>query len=184
MNYHKYRGFKWHRFIILWFWRSELQNTSQRVEIKESAVVRPLLETLGEQNSLISQPLEQGCQTHFHQGPHQPHGCLQRSKIILGLYKCNYSLTVKELKWHSVLWRQPWGWCGLQWKGVWQAAGHISRLMTLFHLQCQQWPVEVFLGCFILTLFLWPHTVLWLFCLPLLHLRTLVIALGSLRYPG
>ena len=34
---------------------------------------------------------EQGCQTHFHWGPHQPHGCLQRAEIILGLYKCNYS---------------------------------------------------------------------------------------------
>ena len=37
----------------------------------------------------------QGCQTHFHQGPHQPHSCLQRAVIILGLYQCNYSLTVK-----------------------------------------------------------------------------------------
>ena len=26
-------------------------------------------------------------------------------KVILGLYKCNYSLTVKELKLHSALWR-------------------------------------------------------------------------------
>ena len=41
-------------------------------------------------------------QTHFHGGPHQPQGCLQRAKLILGLYKCNYSLTVKELKLHSV----------------------------------------------------------------------------------
>ena len=40
--------------------------------------------------------LEQGCQTHFHQGPHQTRDCLQRAEIILGLYKCNYSLTVKE----------------------------------------------------------------------------------------
>ena len=36
----------------------------------------------------------QGCQTNFHQGPYQPHGCLQRANVILGLYKCNY-LTVK-----------------------------------------------------------------------------------------
>ena len=42
--------------------------------------------------------LKQGCQTYFHRGPHQPHGCLQRVEITLGLYKCNYSLTVKELK--------------------------------------------------------------------------------------
>ena len=41
-------------------------------------------------------PLDQGCQTHFHWGPHQPRGCLRRAKIILGLYKCNYCLTVKE----------------------------------------------------------------------------------------
>ena len=34
--------------------------------------------------------LEQGCQTHFHPGPHQPRGCPQRAK-------CNFnSLTVKE----------------------------------------------------------------------------------------
>ena len=46
----------------------------------------------------ISNPLNQGCQSHFHQEPHQPHSCLQRAKVILGLYKCNYSLTVKELK--------------------------------------------------------------------------------------
>ena len=46
--------------------------------------------------------LEQGCETHFHWGPHQPHDCLQRAEIILGQYKCNY-LTVKELKLHSSL---------------------------------------------------------------------------------
>ena len=47
--------------------------------------------------------LEQGCQTHFPQGPHQPRSCLQGAKIILGLFKCNYSSTVKELKLHSAL---------------------------------------------------------------------------------
>ena len=45
--------------------------------------------------------LEQGCQTYFPQGPHRPRCCFQRAEIILGLYKCNYSLTVKELKLHS-----------------------------------------------------------------------------------
>ena len=44
-----------------------------------------------------------GCQTHFHGGSHQPRGCLQRAEIILGLSKCNYSLTVKELELHSAL---------------------------------------------------------------------------------
>ena len=39
---------------------------------------------------------EQACQTHSHRGPHQPRGCLQRANVILGLYKCNYSLTVKQ----------------------------------------------------------------------------------------
>ena len=58
---------------------------------------------------------EQRCQTHLHRGPRQPRGCLQRAEIIFGLYKCNYSLTVKELKLHSALWRQPWGWCDPQW---------------------------------------------------------------------
>ena len=47
--------------------------------------------------------LRQGCQTHFHWGPHQPRNCLQRAEIILELYKCNYSLTIKELKLHSAL---------------------------------------------------------------------------------
>ena len=45
--------------------------------------------------------LEQGCQTHFHQGPHQPRGCLPRVNVILGLCKCNCSLAIgKELSWH------------------------------------------------------------------------------------
>ena len=47
--------------------------------------------------------LAQGCQTHFHRGSHQPHGYLQTAEITLGLYKCNYSLTVKKLKLHSAL---------------------------------------------------------------------------------
>ena len=63
--------------------------------------------------------LSQRCQTHFHQGPHQSHSCLQRTEIILGLYKHNYSLTVKELKLHLALWRHPQGWCGPRWKWVW-----------------------------------------------------------------
>ena len=63
--------------------------------------------------------LAQGCQSHFHRGPHQPHGCLQRAEIIVGLYKCNYSLTVKDLKSHSALWRQPQGWRGPRWRWVW-----------------------------------------------------------------
>ena len=50
-----------------------------------------------------TESLGQGCQTHFYWGPHLPRGCLQRVEIILGLYKCNYSLTVKELKLHSAL---------------------------------------------------------------------------------
>ena len=67
----------------------------------------------------VKHPLKQGCQTHFHWGPHQPHGCLQKAKIILGLYKYNYSLIVKELKLHLFLWRQLQGWSGPWWKWVW-----------------------------------------------------------------
>ena len=38
----------------------------------------------------LNSSLFQGCRTHFHWGPHQPCGCLQR-------VKCNFnSLTVKE----------------------------------------------------------------------------------------
>ena len=40
--------------------------------------------------------LDQGCQTHFHWGPHQPRSCFKGPNIILGLYKCNYFLTVKQ----------------------------------------------------------------------------------------
>ena len=47
--------------------------------------------------------LKQGCQTHFHRGPFELRGCRQRAKIILGLNKCNYFLTVKQLKLHSAL---------------------------------------------------------------------------------
>ena len=63
--------------------------------------------------------LKQGCPINFHWGPHQPCSCLQRAEVILGLYKCNCSLTVEELKLYSALWRQPQGWCGPQWKWVW-----------------------------------------------------------------
>ena len=59
------------------------------------------------------------CQTHFHWRPYQSHGWLQKAEVILRLYKCNYSLTIKELKLHSALWRQPQGWCDPQWKWVW-----------------------------------------------------------------
>ena len=63
--------------------------------------------------------LQQECQSHIHQGPHQPRGCLQSAKIISGLYKCNFSLTVEELKLHLAFWRQPWRWCSTRWKWVW-----------------------------------------------------------------
>ena len=63
--------------------------------------------------------LQQGCQSPFHQEPHQPHSCLQRAEIILGLYKCNYSLTIKKLKLHSALWRQLQGWYDPRWTWVW-----------------------------------------------------------------
>ena len=65
------------------------------------------------------EPLEQGCQTHLHWGPHQPHGFLQRAEIMLGLYNCNYSLTVKEFKLHLTVLRQWGGWYGPRWTWVW-----------------------------------------------------------------
>ena len=37
--------------------------------------------------------LEQDYKIHFHQGPHQPRGCLQRAECNLGLHECNYSST-------------------------------------------------------------------------------------------
>ena len=41
-------------------------------------------------SSQVSCPCRgQECQTHFHQAPHQPHGCLQRTE-------CNFNSTVKE----------------------------------------------------------------------------------------
>ena len=43
-----------------------------------------------------SNALYQGCQTHFHGGPYQPCVAFKRLNVILGLYKCNYSLTVKR----------------------------------------------------------------------------------------
>ena len=57
----------------------------------------------------IFQYPDQGCQTHFHWEPHQPRGCLQRAEIIVGLYKCNCSLTVTELKLHLALRKQQRG---------------------------------------------------------------------------
>ena len=40
--------------------------------------------------------LSQRCQTHSHQGPHQPQVAFRGPSVILGLYKRNYSLTVKR----------------------------------------------------------------------------------------
>ena len=109
----------------------------------------PLIQTVPTHTHLFSltHTLEQGWQTHFHQAPHQPRSCLQRAEIILGLYKCNYSLTVKELKLHSALWRQLRGWCGPQWKWVWYSCyrlkiwGPEALLATQGHIprqyQCQ-----------------------------------------------
>ena len=43
--------------------------------------------------------LRQECQTHFHWGPHQSRGCLQRAECNLGLCTCNCSLMRgKELR--------------------------------------------------------------------------------------
>ena len=44
--------------------------------------------------------LKQGYQSNFQRGPHQLRGCLQRTEIILGLYKCNYSLTLRS--WNDI----------------------------------------------------------------------------------
>ena len=45
----------------------------------------------------IPKSSKSGVSNSFSGGPNQLSGCLQRAEIILGLYKCNYSLTVKEL---------------------------------------------------------------------------------------
>ena len=84
--------------------------------------------------------LSQGRQTHFHRGPLQPHGFLQRAEIILGLCKCNYSLTVKELKLHSALWRHPRGWCGPWWTWVYMGVLYVDVHMLQMRLcvECQQ----------------------------------------------
>ena len=56
----------------------------------------------------------------------------QGSEIILGLYKCNYSLTVKELKLHLALWRQLPGWCGPPWKWIQHpCAKHLSLFLYI-----------------------------------------------------
>ena len=39
--------------------------------------------------------LSQGCQTHFHQSHISLEVALKGPNVILGLYKCNYSLTLK-----------------------------------------------------------------------------------------
>ena len=39
--------------------------------------------------------LEQGCQTRFHQGHVSLEVAFKGPNVILGLYKCNYSLIVK-----------------------------------------------------------------------------------------
>ena len=76
---------------------------------------------VGEVRDLVREPdcVEQGCQTHFHQGPHQPHSCLQRAECNFNSLKLRSSYIYTVLKLCSALWRQLWGWCGPQWKWVW-----------------------------------------------------------------
>ena len=45
--------------------------------------------------------LRQGRQTHFYRGHFSLTVAFKGLNVILGLYECNYSLTVKELKLHS-----------------------------------------------------------------------------------
>ena len=47
--------------------------------------------------------LGQGCQTHFHQGPHQPPGCLQGAECNFNSLKLRSSYIYKVLQLHSAL---------------------------------------------------------------------------------
>ena len=63
----------------------------------------------------------------------------KRTQIILGLYKYNYSLAVKEMKLHSALWRQPQGWYGPPNENEFNTPAlrygcHSYKPSTLFHV--------------------------------------------------
>ena len=66
-----------------------------RSKLREDKEVKEKHYEAAETCKLFTKPIAQGYQTHFHRGPHQPRGCLKRANVILGLYKCNYSITVK-----------------------------------------------------------------------------------------
>ena len=78
-------------------WVSDL--STQRHIIKSSGRgMKRGMKTVQDLNwtqSWMSETTEQGCRTHFHRGPRQPHVAFKGPNVILGLYTCNYSLTVK-----------------------------------------------------------------------------------------
>ena len=58
-----------------------------RAEGTSAAVANDLIQTTTSEPDFLKKVIteinggsRQGCQTHFHQGPHQLHGCLQRAK--------------------------------------------------------------------------------------------------------
>ena len=86
--------------------RKECEETNISIELKSEfyAVKHSYVsDGISEAENILETHLHntgQGCHTHFHWGPHHLPGSLQRAKITLGLYKCNYPLTAQESKWH------------------------------------------------------------------------------------
>ena len=74
----------------------------------------------GWRNSCCSpRTLDQSCQTHFHRGPRQPRGCLQRAecRAPCPYLRSSYIYTVLKLHWAFSGW--PRGWCDPRWRWVW-----------------------------------------------------------------
>ena len=75
----------------------------------ETVVIRMLKEVSENLNSMkkiqseTKDTLIQGCQTQFHQGPHISLAVAFKGPKEFWDYKCNYSLTVKELKLYLAL---------------------------------------------------------------------------------
>lgn len=59
-KYHKFGGLKWHKFVILQFWRSESQNGLDRVKIRLSAGP-PFLQRLKGKICFLAFPASRGC---------------------------------------------------------------------------------------------------------------------------
>lgn len=78
------RAASW-KYILRQSRDESLRGRAFKIELTLNRTNKPLLKSLC---------LQQACQTHFHPEPHRRHGCPQRGRLWIKLFKSNHSLTL------------------------------------------------------------------------------------------